>query len=102
MTEERAIYGCGGDQIDGDRGDGLYEQLSAGVERACTCPPEERPNDCRKRYDLGSCRAVDLYERLHAVSKVLEASGRLDERENPGAHATVLETMRFLRLYCGA
>lgn len=35
----------------------------------------------------------DLYERLHALSKQLEGSGRIDEHEHPGAYATILDAM---------
>jgi hypothetical protein len=39
----------------------------------------------------------DLYERLHSLSKSLEGTGRLDEHENPGTYATVLDAMNFVR-----
>ena len=71
-------------------------------ERRCTCPPDSRPKECRERYALSACCAADLYERLHSMSKSLESSGRLDEHENPDAYATVLDAMRFMRLYGGA
>ena len=41
--------------------------------------------------------AEDLYDRLHSLSKSLESSGRLDEHDNPGAYATVLDAMNYLR-----
>jgi hypothetical protein len=68
----------------------------------CTCPPDSRPKECQERYALSVCCAADLYERLHSMSKSLESSGRLDEHENPDAYATVLDAMRFMRLYGGA
>lgn len=41
--------------------------------------------------------AEDLYDRLHSLSKSLESSGRLDEHDNPGAYATVLDAMNYVR-----
>ena len=77
-------------------------QLGAAVAMQCTCPADNRPDECQERYELSACRVADLYERLHSMSKSMEGSGRLDEHENPDAYATVLDTMVFLRLYCGA
>lgn len=80
----------------------LSEGLGDAVAMQCTCPPDNRPKECQERYALSACRAADLYERLHSMSKSLEGSGRLDEHENPDAYATVLDAMNFMRLYCGA
>jgi hypothetical protein len=44
-------------------------------------------------------QASALYERLHSMSKVLEGSGRLDEREHPDAYATVLDAMAFVMAF---
>lgn len=38
----------------------------------------------------------DLYWRLHAMSKSLEGSGRLDEHDGPDAYVTVLDVMAFM------
>ena len=54
------------------------------------------------RFALSECRATDLYERLHSMSKSLESSGRIDEHDNPNAYATVLAMMAYLQTYCGA
>jgi len=39
----------------------------------------------------------DLYWRLHALSKEMESSGRIDEHTNPSAYATILDAMRAVR-----
>ncbi len=39
----------------------------------------------------------DLYWRLHSLSKSLESSGRLDEYEQPGAYATILDAMAIVQ-----
>jgi hypothetical protein len=39
----------------------------------------------------------DLYSRLESLSKCLEGSGRIDEHQHPGAYATVLDAMNFMR-----
>ena len=39
----------------------------------------------------------DLYARLEALSKLLEGSGRIDERDHPDAYATILAAMAFVR-----
>ena len=80
----------------------LNDGLGNAVAMQCTCPADNRPKECQERYALSACRAADLYERLHSMSKSLECSGRLDEHENPDAYATVLDAMNFLLLYCGA
>jgi hypothetical protein len=81
----------------------LSEGLGAAAQdMACTCNPDDRPKECTMKYALSACRATDLYERLESMSKSLEYSGRIDEHDNPDAYRTVLETMNYLRLYCGA
>lgn len=80
----------------------LTDGLGDAVAMQCTCPQDGRPKECMERYALSACKAADLYERMHSMSKSLEGSGRLDEHENPGAYATVLDAMIFMRLYCGA
>ena len=80
----------------------LNDQLGDSVSMQCTCPQDDRPKECMERYALSACKAADLYERLHSMSKSLEGSGRIDEHENPGAYATVLDAMIFMRVYCGA
>ena len=42
-------------------------------------------------------RADALYDRLASLSKSLEYSGRIDQHDNPGAYATILDAMRFVR-----
>ena len=37
----------------------------------------------------------DLYVRLECLSKLLEGSGRIDERDDPYAYATILGAMNF-------
>lgn len=37
----------------------------------------------------------DLYVRLECLSKLLEGSGRIDERDHPYAYATILDAMNF-------
>lgn len=39
----------------------------------------------------------NLYWRLHSLSKVLESSGRIDEHEQKGAYATILDAMNHVR-----
>lgn len=39
----------------------------------------------------------DMYWRLHALSKALESSGRIDAADYPDAYATVLDAMNALR-----
>jgi hypothetical protein len=46
--------------------------------------------------------ADDLYERLEAMSKCLESSGRIDASDLPGAYATILDAMNFVRGNTGA
>lgn len=41
-------------------------------------------------------RAEPLYTRLEALSKALESSGRIDERDYPDAYATLLDAMNWL------
>ena len=52
--------------------------------------------------EIDALQSSGLYARLHSISKSLEGSGRLDEHDNPDAYATILETMAFIRLRCGA
>ena len=42
-------------------------------------------------------KAEDLYLRLEFLSKILESSGIIDEREHREAYATILDAMRFIR-----
>jgi hypothetical protein len=42
-------------------------------------------------------KAEDLYRRLESLSKSLESSGRVDEHESPGAYASILDAMNFVR-----
>jgi len=86
----------------GPDGSELSDGLGDAVARQCTCPQDDRPKECMGRYALSACEAADLYERLHSMSKSLEGSGRLDEHDNPDAYATVLDAMKFMRLYGGA
>ena len=46
--------------------------------------------------------ADDLYGRLHALSKVLESSGRIDEQEHRWAYATILDAMNAARAQAAA
>lgn len=46
--------------------------------------------------------AEDLCARLDSLSKSLEGSGRIDEHEQPGAYATVLDAMNFVRAAAAA
>lgn len=39
----------------------------------------------------------DLYWRLHALSKILEGSGRIDEGEHRDSYPTILDSMNFVR-----
>lgn len=50
--------------------------------RAALAEPEQKPN------------RSELYWRLHALSKCLEGSGRIDEHDTPDAYSTVIDAMK--------
>lgn len=56
---------------------------------------------CAQPHPAAAAEDDDLYWRLHAMSKSLEGAGRLDEHENPNAHATVLDAMNFVQQHSG-
>jgi hypothetical protein len=53
--------------------------------------------DLSQEMGLYDAKGDGLYVRLESLSKSLEGSGRIDEHEQPGAYATVLDAMNFVR-----
>lgn len=58
---------------------------------------DSQTTSCQNAYMNDEAADDDLYARLEALSKLLEGSGRIDERDRPDAYATILAAMAFVR-----
>ena len=92
MTKEEMIDKLWEQSNHGTQREDIEAAYNAGAAAAREACAQPRPAD-----PAAAEEEDDLYWRLHAMSKSLEGSGRLDEHENHDAYATVLDAMAFVQ-----